>query len=82
MVCKSRFICCKFTESYFNSNKFSNTPLKEIARRLNFSVSTVPRALQNHSSIGLRTMAQAQKLAKELNYEPNQTALLFKQQKT
>jgi DNA-binding LacI/PurR family transcriptional regulator len=58
------------------------TTLKEIARRLNFSVSTVSRALHNHPSIGLRTTAQVHKLAKELNYEPNQTALLFKQQKT
>ncbi|MEP6627547.1 MAG: LacI family DNA-binding transcriptional regulator, partial [Ginsengibacter sp.] len=56
--------------------------LKEIARRLNFSVSTISRALHNHPSIGLRTTAQVHKLAKELNYEPNQTALLFKQQKT
>ena len=56
--------------------------LKEIARRLNFSVSTVSRALHNHPSIGLRTTAQVQKLARELNYEPNQTALMFKQQKS
>jgi len=58
------------------------TTLKEIAHRLNFSVSTVSRALHNHPSIGLRTTAQVHKLAKELNYEPNLTALLFKQQKT
>ena len=58
------------------------TTLKEIARRLNFSVSTVSRALHNHPGIGLRTTARVQQLAKELNYEPNQTALLFKQQKT
>lgn len=58
------------------------TTLKEIARRLNFSVSTVSRALHNHPSIGLRTTAQVQKLARELNYEPNQTALMFKQQKS
>ncbi|MDQ2720088.1 MAG: LacI family transcriptional regulator [Bacteroidota bacterium] len=58
------------------------TTLKEIARRLKFSVSTVSRALHNHPSIGLRTTTQVQQLAKELNYEPNQTALFFKQQKT
>jgi LacI family transcriptional regulator, repressor for deo operon, udp, cdd, tsx, nupC, and nupG len=58
------------------------TTLKEIAKRLKFSVSTVSRALHNHPSIGLRTTAQVQQLAKELNYEPNQTALFFKQQKT
>jgi len=64
----------------FMENKIPT--LKEIARRLNFSVSTVSRALHNHPSIGLRTTAQVQKLAKELNYEPNQTALFFKQQKS
>ncbi|MGN6531701.1 MAG: LacI family DNA-binding transcriptional regulator [Ginsengibacter sp.] len=58
------------------------TTLKEIASRLKFSVSTVSRALHNHPSIGLRTTAQVQQLAKELGYEPNQTAVLFKQQKT
>ena len=56
--------------------------LKEIANRLKFSVSTVSRALHDHPSIGLRTKTQVQQLAKELNYEPNQTALFFKQQKT
>ncbi len=56
--------------------------LKEIATRLKFSVSTVSRALHDHPSIGLRTKMQVQQLAKELNYEPNQTALFFKQQKS
>ena len=56
--------------------------IKEIATRLNVSVSTVSRALHNHPSIGLRTKAQVQKLAQELNYEPNQAAISFKQGKT
>lgn len=56
--------------------------LKEIAKQLKFSVSTVSRALHDHHSIGLRTKMQVQQLAKELNYEPNQTALFFKQQKS
>jgi LacI family transcriptional regulator len=56
--------------------------LKEIARRLNVSVSTVSRALHNHPSIGLSTKTQVQKLATELNYEPNQAAISFKQGKT
>ena len=50
--------------------------------RLNVSVSTVSRALHNHPSIGLRTKMQVQKLAEELNYEPNQAAISFKQGKT
>jgi LacI family transcriptional regulator len=56
--------------------------LKEIAKRLNVSVSTVSRALHNHPSIGLRTKLQVQQLAAELNYEPNQAAISFKQGKT
>jgi LacI family transcriptional regulator len=56
--------------------------IKEIARRLNVSASTVSRALHNHPSIGLRTRTQVQKLAAELQYEPNQAAISFKQGKT
>lgn len=61
----------------------NNLPtLKEIAKQLNLSVSTVSRALHNHYSIGLRTKMQVHKLANELNYEPNQAAIFFKQKKT
>ncbi len=56
--------------------------IKEIARQLNVSISTVSRALHNHPSIGLRTRMQVQKLAKELQYERNQAAVSFKQGKT
>lgn len=56
--------------------------IKEIAKKLNISASTVSRALHNHPSIGLRTKTQVQKLAEEMNYEPNQTAIRFKQGKT
>ena len=56
--------------------------IKEIAKKLNISVSTVSRALHIHPSIGLRTKMQVQKLAAEMNYEPNQTAIQFKQGKT
>ncbi|MBI5857060.1 MAG: LacI family DNA-binding transcriptional regulator [Sphingobacteriales bacterium] len=56
--------------------------IKEIARRLNVSVSTVSRALHNHPSIGLRTRMRVQQLAKELHYEPNLAAVSFKQGRT
>lgn len=56
--------------------------IKEIARRLAVSPSTVSRALHDHPGIGLRTKLQVQKLAAELDYEPNQTAIFFKQRKT
>lgn len=56
--------------------------IKEIAKRLNISISTVSRALHDHSSIGLRTKTRVKELAKELMYEPNQAAIYFQQRKT
>ncbi len=48
--------------------------IKEIAKRLNVSVSTVSRALSDHPRIGLRTKMRVQELAKELDYVPNERA--------
>jgi len=56
--------------------------IKEIAKQLNISISTVSRALHDHPSIGLRTKTRVQELAKQLKYEPNQTAIFFQQGKT
>jgi len=56
--------------------------IKEIAKILNVSVSTVSRALHKHPSISVATQLKVQKLANELNYEPNQTAIFFQQGKT
>lgn len=56
--------------------------IQEMARILNLSKSTVSRALRNHPAIGLRTTQQVQKLARELNYEPNQIAVSFSKKKT
>lgn len=56
--------------------------IKEIAKKLKISPSTVSRALNDHPSIGLVTTMRVKKVAEELNYEPNQTAIFFKQRKT
>src|SRR5687768_13971152 len=56
--------------------------LKEIARKLKVSVSTVSRALSDHPRIGLRTKMRVQELAKQLDYVPNAKAISFKQKKT
>ncbi|MCY4778192.1 LacI family DNA-binding transcriptional regulator [Sphingobacterium sp. UT-1RO-CII-1] len=58
------------------------TTIKEIAKKLKISPSTVSRALNDHPSIGLVTTMRVKKMAEELNYEPNQTAIFFKQKKT
>ncbi|HEY6503185.1 MAG TPA: LacI family DNA-binding transcriptional regulator [Chitinophagaceae bacterium] len=56
--------------------------IKEIAKRLNVSASTISRALHDHPSIGAGMRLQVKQLAQELNYEPNQAAISFKQGKT
>lgn len=56
--------------------------IKEIATRLNISTSTVSRALHDHPSIGWVTTMRVKQLAEELNYEPNFSAISFKQRKT
>ena len=40
------------------------------------------RALNKHPGIGLMTTMQIQQPAKELNYEANETALFFKQERS
>ena len=56
--------------------------IKEIAKRLKVSTSTVSRALHNHPSIGWVTTMRVKQVAEELNYEPNFSAISFKQRKT
>lgn len=56
--------------------------MKEIAKKLGISTSSVSRALHNHPSIGLRTRMRVNELAKELDYELNQTAIFFHNKKT
>ena len=56
--------------------------IKEIALRLNVSISTVSRALHDHPRIGIKTKERVRELAREMKYEPNAQAIFFKQQKT
>jgi len=52
--------------------------IKEIARRLNISPSTVSRALQNHPRISVATRDAVQALSNQLNYSPSATARNFR----
>lgn len=56
--------------------------IKEIAKSLNISVSTVSRALHDHPSIGITTKTRVRQKAIELNYEPNRAAIHFQQGKS
>lgn len=56
--------------------------IKEIAKKLKVSISTVSRALNDHPRIGEGTKLRVQQLARELNYEPNAKAISFRERKT
>jgi DNA-binding LacI/PurR family transcriptional regulator len=65
-----------------NSAQHKLPTIIEIAKKLNVSASTVSRALHNHPSIGLVTTMRVHKLATEIGYEVNRSAIYFKERKT
>ncbi len=56
--------------------------IKDIAKKLNMSVSTVSKALNNDTSISALTKERVHQLAKEWNYNPNEAARHFKLNKS
>ncbi len=56
--------------------------ITQIAKQLGVSASTVSRALHDHPSIGQATKEKIKSAAAQLNYEPNERAILFQKGKT
>jgi LacI family transcriptional regulator len=60
-----------------------NTPtLKDIAQRLNVSISTVSRAIRNSPDVKPETKKSILALVEEFNYQPNQLALSLRNKQT
>ncbi|MGJ3235665.1 LacI family DNA-binding transcriptional regulator [Marivirga sp.] len=62
--------------------KKANITIKDIAKELGVSPSTVSRALKDHPDISHDTKKEINELAKKLNYQPNTVALSLRQSKT
>ncbi|MBT8376297.1 MAG: LacI family transcriptional regulator, partial [Bacteroidia bacterium] len=56
--------------------------LKQIAKELDVSISTVSKALRNSAEISEDTKQKVQAFAKLYNYRPNNIALSLKNRKT
>ena len=56
--------------------------IKDIARKLNVSVSTVSRAMRNAPDVNIETRKAVMALSEELKYQPNKLALSLKQKQT
>lgn len=68
-----RFLCCM---------RYIQVTIKDIARELGISPSTVSRALKDHPDISPETKKAVNALAEKLNYQPNIVALSLRQSKT
>ena len=62
--------------------KIANVTIKDIARLLDISPSTVSRALKDHPDISKATIEKVKQLAKEMHYRPNPIALSLKSRKS
>jgi len=62
--------------------KYNLVTIKDIARELGISPSTVSRALKDHPDISPETKKAVNQLATKLNYQPNIVALNLRQSKT
>jgi LacI family transcriptional regulator len=62
--------------------KYNQVTIKDIARELGISPSTVSRALKDHPDISPETKKAVNELAEKLNYTPNIVALSLRQSKT
>lgn len=62
--------------------KRSLATIKDIAKKLKVSPSTVSRALKNHPDISEATKKAVTDLARKLNYQPNAVALSLKQSRS
>jgi DNA-binding LacI/PurR family transcriptional regulator len=56
--------------------------IKDIAQKLNISLSTVSRALRNTNDINADTKKAVLELAEKLNYQPNRLAISLRQKQT
>jgi DNA-binding LacI/PurR family transcriptional regulator len=56
--------------------------IKDIARQLNISISTVSRAMRNAPDVNADTRKAVMALSEELSYQPNKLALSLKQKQT
>lgn len=60
----------------------ASVTIKDIAKLLGISKSTVSRALSEHSDVNAETRKKILEVAQQMNYQPNTIALNLKQQRT
>ena len=67
---------------YYTKMKFEAVTIKDIAKALNLSTSTISRALRDSSEISEETKKLVQEYAQKMNYKPNPIALSLKERRS
>lgn len=62
--------------------KKKEVTIYDLAKELNYSPSTISRALNNHKSIGKKTTKEIQRIADEMGYRPNSIAASLRSNKS
>lgn len=75
-----RIVVSNFTFSYIRNMK--RITIKDLAKMLNLSTSTISRALSNHPDISQSTKKRVKSAAKEFNYITNLHARSFRKQQS
>lgn len=65
---------------FFKLKQMKRTTIKDLARLLSISPSTVSRSLADHPDISEATKLRVKTLAKEMGYRPNHAAVHFRKQ--
>lgn len=79
---KMVFLTPNFSAGYNSTMKFESVTIKDIAKALNLSTSTVSRALRGSFEISAETKKQVLEYAEKINYRPNPIALSLKERRT
>ena len=72
----------KFFPGNYRDMKSHQATIRDIAIKLNLSISTVSRALRNAPDINPETKQLVEEMAKKLHYEPNKVAQSLRSNKT
>jgi len=81
-ISKIKFYLDYENDFYQSPNMKKKVTLKQIARELDVSISTVSKSLRNSLEIGEETRLKVQAFAKFYHYKPNNIALSLKNRKT
>ena len=76
------YLKCEYHQLHLSFMESGEVTIKDIARQLDISPSTVSRALKDHPDISRKTKDAVVELAARLDYHPNAIALNLRKNQT